>query len=183
MNDLAQHILDISQNSISAKASLITISIKEDLAQDIFEIVIEDNGAGMEKEFLERVEDPFVTTRTTRKVGLGIPLYKASALSCQGSFEIDSMPGEGTIIKAIFRHSHIDRPPLGKIEDTMLVLVTECESYDIIYSHSVDGSSFHFDTREIKKMLAEVPITENSVLLWIRDYIKEQLLNLYGGAY
>jgi len=100
MNDLSQHILDIAQNSISAKATLISISIFENLKEDILEITIQDNGIGMDKDFLEIVDNPFVTTRKTRKVGLGISLFKASALGCAGSFKIDSTLGEGTVIEA-----------------------------------------------------------------------------------
>jgi len=173
MKELSLHILDIVQNSVKAKASLIDVIINESEEKDLMEIIIRDNGCGMSEEMAKSVLDPFVTTRTTRKVGLGIPLFKLAAERCGGKFLIDSSLGKGTEVYASFVRSHIDRQPLGDIKGTVLSLVTSYEEIDFYYSHGVNGKTFQVDTREIKKILGDVSLSENDVYLWLSDYIAE----------
>lgn len=184
---MSLHILDLAQNSITAGADLVEITINEDLDSDWLTISIEDNGKGMSEEFLEKVKDPFVTTRTSRRVGLGIPLMLAACRRCAGDLEIISRINAGTKLVATFRHSHIDRTPLGNMAETMVSLIlcgfNEKGSVNFVYKHMQNSSTFLFDTHEIKAVLGEdVSLTEPDVLAWIHDYIKEGLANLHGGV-
>lgn len=180
MKELSLHILDIVQNSITANATIIEIIITESIKDDLLKIRITDNGCGMSEELVKKVISPFTTTRTTRKVGLGISLFKAAAERCNGSFFIDSVVGEGTTIETSFQRSHIDRAPLGNMADTFAVLLSSKEGIDFIYKHSLDGDEFTVDTREIRKILGEeVSLLDYKVMEWIKGYITESLNNLY----
>ncbi|HOH88723.1 MAG: ATP-binding protein [Clostridia bacterium] len=187
MKDLSLHILDLSQNSISAGASLVEISVEEDTKADRLTICINDNGKGMDKDFLVKVMDPFVTTRTSRKVGLGIPLMQAACRRCEGDLVIESEKNVGTQLTAVFKHSHIDRAPMGNMAETMLSLILAGSDVnrvvDFVYRHIVDGRDFCLDTREIRTALGnDVNLGEPEVLMWIKDYINEGLKNIRGGV-
>ncbi|HHX23734.1 MAG: ATP-binding protein [Tepidanaerobacteraceae bacterium] len=182
MKELSLHILDVVQNSIGAKASLVEISVYEDVKTDSLIIEVEDNGVGMAKEMTKRVMDPFFTTRTTRKVGLGIPLFAQAARNCGGDFTIQSEEGKGTKIKASFVHSHIDRAPMGGIAETIISLVAVNPSVDFVYRHSVGNKQFLFDTRDIKQTLEDVPISNPLVLDWIKKFVEDNLREISGGA-
>lgn len=173
MKEISLHILDIARNSVKAGATLIKIAVKESSAEDLFSVEIEDNGCGMSRELLQRVCDPFTTSRTTRKVGLGIPLFKTAAEMTGGSFEISSEEEEGTLVKARFIRSSIDRQPLGNIAETLLGLITSHEDIDFEYIHSVDDRSFRADTREMKKILGDISLSSPEVYLWLEEYLKE----------
>lgn len=173
MKEISLHILDIMQNSVTAEASLIELTVIEDKDADILSVEIKDNGRGMSEEFLKVVEDPFTTARTTRKVGLGIPLIKQAAISTKGTFKIESELGTGTTVFATFGYSHIDRQPLGNMADTMHQLITSYEDVDFIYRHIIGEKEFLMDTREIKQILGGVSLKENAVSLWIMEYLKE----------
>ena len=180
MREISLHILDIVQNSIVAGASLIGVSILENSAEDILTVTITDNGKGMSEELVKSVIDPFTTSRTTRRVGLGIPLFKTAAELTGGSFKIDSVLGEGTVVTAAFVRSSIDRQPLGDIKGTMLGLFTSYESIDFVYTHELDRKVFKTDTRELKKILGGVSLSEPEVYLWLTEYLSEgerELLN------
>ena len=187
MKDLSLHILDLSQNSISAGASLVQITVNEDTEADRLVITIEDNGKGMDKDLLLRVKDPFVTTRTSRRVGLGIPLMLAACRRCEGDLVIESEENVGTKLAATFKHSHIDRAPMGDMAETMLSLILagseKSEAVDFVYRHIIDNSDFCMDTRELRKVLgSDVTLGEPEVIMWIKDYINEGLVNLRGGV-
>ncbi len=167
------HILDIAQNSVAAGADRVVLEVNEDKKKDTLTVTVSDNGCGMSPEFLERVTDPFTTKRTTRKVGLGIPLFKLAAENTGGSFEINSKVGEGTCVKAVFGYSHIDRQPLGNMAETMLGLVTSYENVDFLYKHIVDDREFILDTAKLKEVLGDVPLSNPDVYLWISEYISE----------
>lgn len=175
MRELSLHILDIAQNSISANAECLRIVVIEDLIADQLTIKIKDDGIGMDSETVNRVVDPFYTTRTTRKVGLGIPLFKLSAEQCGGYFTIKSQLGVGTDITAVFRYSHIDRVPLGNMPDTIITIINASEKTDLIYTHTYNGASFTLNTKEIKKLLNGVSMSNIDVISWLREYIAEGL--------
>lgn len=178
MKELALHILDIAQNSIAAKASVIIIHIIEDISNDKLEINIEDNGTGMDANVLERALDPFYTSRKTRRVGLGLPLFQAAAQQCGGDLYVASEKNRGTSIKAVFKHSHIDRAPIGNMADTLVTLIQGSSNIDFLYTHEYADSKFSLDTKEIKEILKEVDITDVSVLMWLKDYIDNELREL-----
>lgn len=182
MRELSLYVLDIAQNSLSAGASLIEISVEENSAPDSFVIRIKDNGHGMTPEQVRQVTDPFYTTRTTRRVGMGVPLFRLAAEQAGGGLEIDSEPGRGTTVTAAFVRSHINRAPLGDIEGTLTALIRLNPDRDFCFSHVNNGRSFQIDTRELRQVLGEVALDTPEVAAWIGEYIREQNLLLSGGA-
>lgn len=183
MQEISLNILDIAQNSIRAQATLIEIVIEEDPSADLFAFVIKDNGCGMDEELLKKVSDPFVTTRTTRKVGMGISLLKSAAQQTGGDIHIDSALGNGTSIRADFSYSHIDRQPLGDIAAVIVSLISMNPDIDFLYTHRYTEKEFVLDTRELRQILGdEVGLNEISVAQWIGEYINNNLAEIYGGA-
>ncbi len=183
MFELALHILDLVQNSVSAGAKLVTITVSLDTASDTLTIVISDDGCGMDEELLKRVESPFATTRTTRKVGLGIPMFKQCAQMCGGTFSIQSTKGVGTVLTATFQASHVDLPPLGDLTGTMLSLVVGSpEKPDFVLRYLADGRSFEFDTRPIREALGGMPLSGSEILSWITEYLAEGIAQVQGAA-
>lgn len=165
--------MDVAQNSITAKASLITISVAEDTVQSTMDIGIEDNGCGMDEETAAKVVSPFYTTRTTRKVGLGVPFFKMSAEQTGGNFSVWSKQGEGTRFKAHYKTNHIDMMPLGDINDTMLLLISCNPDLDFVFQRSRDKESFTLDTRELREQLGDVPLNNPDVVTWMKEYLAE----------
>ena len=176
------NILDVAENSIRAGAGYIEIDVIADSQKDTLEIMVRDDGCGMDEEQVRRVTDPFYTTRTTRRVGLGIPFFKQAAESTGGSFQIASRVNEGTCVKAIFGLSHIDRMPLGDMAGTVTALIRLNPGVDFVYRHTVDGRSFEMDTRELRAQLGDVPLSEPDVMEWIDGYLREQEDSLGGTA-
>jgi hypothetical protein len=172
MRELSLHILDALENSLEAGATLIELIVEEDLAADWLTITIQDNGRGMSEDQLARIFDPFFTTRSTRHVGLGIPLFRAATERCNGDLTIASQLGEGTTLRATFQHSHIDRAPLGNIAGTLLAVILS-GSCDLRYVHRVDGREFEFSTEDIRIELGDIPLTHPAVRKWLRDFIDE----------
>ena len=181
MRELSLHILDIVQNSITAKADTITVEISEDIDADELKITISDNGCGMDEETLARVNGTFATSRTTRKIGMGIALFRAAAELSDGYLTLASKKGEGTVTTAVFKHSSIDRMPLGDISGTMMLLSAKAKDFDLIYRHIWRGTEFVFSTKDIKEVIEDTPIDTPEVLNYIRDYIHENLNELFGG--
>jgi hypothetical protein len=175
MVDLSLHILDIAQNSVRARATLIQIMIVEDLERDLYKIEIEDNGSGMDEQTLSDVTNPFYTTRTTRKVGLGIPLLKQNAEMCEGKLLMFSELGEGTKLKVYFRHSHIDRPPQGDIASTVKILIAGNPEIDFEYHHTINRDGFRLTTQELKQTLDGIPVNEPEVLAFIESMINDNI--------
>ncbi len=182
MRDLSLHLMDIVQNSISAKASEVCISITADNIGDLLIMKVADNGEGIEESLLKDITSPFTTTRKTRKVGLGIPLLKASSNMADGELEIYSKRFEGTTVEATFRISHIDRIPLGDIAETMLTLIIANPHIEFELILRNEDDCFRFSTAEVKAQLKEVPITQFEVLNWIRDYINSGIKIIFGGV-
>ena len=173
MKELSLHILDLVQNSLRAEATCIPISVKDSVSQDVLEITIEDDGHGMDAALLAKVTEPFTTTRTTRQMGMGIPLFQMAVEQTGGTFHIESTPGQGTTLRAAFVRSHIDTPPLGDMVETLITLVQGTPDVDFLYRYETDTQSFQFDTREIREILEDVPLNEPDVLLWIRGHLEE----------
>jgi K+-sensing histidine kinase KdpD len=151
MEDLSLHILDIVENSIRAHAKKIEIKIIEDKKKDLLTIEIIDDGKGMDKKTLKNVLDPFFTTKNTRRVGLGLSLLAQSAEESGGSIKIESKPGQGTKVKAVFGYSHIDRKPLGDVNKSLKVLIAANPDINFIYEYQKDNANYYLDTKEIKK--------------------------------
>ena len=172
MQDLSLHILDIVENAIASKASQVAIRITEDPDKDQMIVEIEDDGEGIPAHLVDKVVDPFFTTRTTRKVGLGLSLLQQAAQACEGDLQVESQQGRGTLVKADFRYNHIDRKPLGDMASTMITLIVGNPHMDFQYVHRKGDKTFVFDTVELKRELEDVPIDHPKVVQFIRDEIK-----------
>ena len=179
MREIVLHLLDLAENSVSAGARDITISVCEDLVADRLTARIEDDGRGMDEETVRKVSDPFFTSRTTRKVGLGIPLLKEAAEACNGRMEIFSKPGAGTQVEVSFQHSHIDRMPLGNLSTVFLELTVTHPEIHWIFRYTARGrgcqEAYEFDDEPVKEVLAEVPLTHPDVLAYLRETLEEGL--------
>ncbi len=184
MREIALHLLDIAENSVAADASMVILSVLEDFQTDRLLASVKDNGKGMNEEQLQRVTDPFYTSRTTRKVGLGIPLLKAAAEACNGFLHIDSTPGKGTRLSVEFKHSHIDRMPLGDLPGTILTLVIAYPKvrwifdYQVVLPGQTERKSFHFDDQPIKEELEGISLSDPDVLSFLREYLEEGTKNV-----
>ncbi len=173
MRELSLNVLDIVQNSISAKATVIEIELFEHIEKDLLEINIFDNGKGMTEEQVKSVIDPFFTTRTTRKVGLGIPLFKMAAEMSGGRLDIKSEIGKGTKVYTSYGYSNVDRMPVGDMNGTVSMLIRMNPDIDFVYTHSINEKSYVLDTRELREQLDDVPLDTPDVIEWIEEYLKE----------
>lgn len=171
--EISLNILDIAENSVRADASLIEIYVSASEAKDELIVAIKDNGCGMAPEQLKKAEDPFFTTRTTRKVGFGISFFKQAALLTGGSFSIESEPSVGTSVKAAFGLSHIDRMPLGDITATIYNLVVFHKDIDFHYTYCINDREFVLDTRELREILGDVPFDTREVSEYIKEFLIE----------
>lgn len=183
MPEISLNILDVAENSTSAGASLVTLTVDVQTERDTLTVSIEDDGRGMTPEQVAKVTDPFFTTRTTRKVGLGVPFFKQAAESTGGSFSIDSTVGLGTRVCAVFTLSHIDRMPLGDINGTIQTLVTMHPECDFLYTFRFNQKQFVLDTREFREILGDVPFSEPEVALYIKEYLQENFDETYDSSY
>lgn len=173
MRELSLNVLDIAQNSITANASLVTVEAIESTAKHELTLCVADNGKGMTKEQLEAVRDPFFTTRTTRKVGLGVPLFKMAAEMTGGALTIESELGKGTTVTAVFKTDHVDFTPLGDMTSTIVALITMNTHIDFVYHFKKDKYEFSLDTRKLKEILGDVSLSEPSIAQWLTEYINE----------
>ena len=174
MEDLSLHILDIVENSTMAGATLVIIHILEDQERNVLQITIEDNGRGMDPEMVARVRDPFVTTRTTRSVGLGLSLLEQAARETGGDMTIISHSGQGTTVKATFQANHIDRKPLGDIGSTLVALIAGNPDVDFVYRGDLSNERIELDTRELRTELGvDVPMNDPAVLKFLRGLFKK----------
>jgi len=182
LRELALHLLDIAENSVSAEAEMVRISVEENHLTDRLRMSVEDNGAGMTPEMVQRVTDPFVTSRTTRKVGLGIPLLKAAAEACEGGLTIQSQVGQGTCVAVEFQLSHIDRMPLGNLAATWLTLLVGSPEVHWIFTYTVDGQTFEFDDQPVKETLDGFPLSDPEILKYLRTMFETGIAELNGTA-
>ncbi|MFZ7112140.1 MAG: ATP-binding protein [Desulfatiglandales bacterium] len=180
MRELSLHIMDIVENGISAGADLIGIEIRDVPAENLLCITIRDNGRGIPEDLLEKVTDPFFTSRTTRRVGLGLSLFLVAARRCDGEFGISSKEGLGTTVTATFKRDHIDLAPMGDMEGTLTSLIMGSPHVDFVCLYEAEGRRFLLDTREIRKELEEVPMNHPQVLKYISETIREGLKELSG---
>jgi anti-sigma regulatory factor (Ser/Thr protein kinase) len=178
VRELSLHIMDIVENGIAAGATSVDIAVNEDRKGNRLEITIRDNGRGIPASLLEEVLNPFYTTRTTRRVGLGLSLFREASRRCEGDFHIRSGEGEGTEVYASFKRDHIDLAPFGDIAGSLTSLIMGNPDVDFVYRHDVDGESFHLDTRDVKHELEDVPIYHPDVIRYLTRFIRESLAEL-----
>ncbi len=175
MRDISLHILDIAENSVKAGAKNIIILVDEDIKKNELTLEITDDGKGMKQELAEKAADPFVTSRTTRKVGLGISLLKEATKAADGGLKILSKENVGTKIKAWFKYDHLDRKPLGNIAETIISLILMSANAEISYIHRKNGEEFIFDTKEIKKQLDVITLNNSEILKGLKVLINNKL--------
>lgn len=175
MKTLSDHILDIVQNSVSAKATLIEIIVEEYKIADLCSLIIRDNGCGMSAETLAKAINPFFTSRTTRKVGLGIPLLKQNAEAAGGSFSIESELKVGTVLTASFQLSNIDRPPFGDIAETLYLTFLSYTDGNLVYRHKTEKGEFQISSDELKEALGDVSYQQKEIREGILELIKSNL--------
>lgn len=187
MAELCYHLIDLVQNSAAAGADEIHVLLKDSAARDDIVLEIRDNGRGMDEEMVNRVQDPFFTTKSIKKVGLGIPLLKETALMCDGTFSIDSRAGEGTCIRAQLCRSHIDTPPLGDVSGTFLTLLTghsqiqvgeTDRAINIQITYMTDAGSFEISSADIRGHIGDLPFTHPEVIAFLRGFIDEKTVSL-----
>jgi hypothetical protein len=175
MRELSLHILDVVENGITAGGNCIWIEVDEARKKDQLKIVIRDNGRGMPIEKLDNINDPFITSRTTRRVGLGLSLLSAAAERCDGTLRVDTQPGKGTEIGATFRYNHIDRAPIGNMAATITTLIIGNPGIDFVYSHRIDGNDFSLDTREIRAEMDDLSLSDPVVIQHLTETIRSAL--------
>lgn len=173
LEDLSQHLLDIAENGVNAGATFIEMGVEEDLEGDLIKIWVRDNGRGMPSELASRAVDPFYTTRTTRRVGLGLPFLKQAAEACDGRFRLESTQGKGTFTEASFRYSHIDRPPMGDLGTTLMALLSGHPHvrWRLIFR---SRGEYIFDSADALEVLEDPELFKTpDVCLWVRDSVRE----------
>jgi hypothetical protein len=184
MKELSLNILDILENSIHAGATRIHLTLQEYLeTRDFLGFQIEDNGKGMDQAMVDSLFDPFTTTSTTKTVGLGLPLLKQEAEMCNGGCKVESQPGIGTKVSFWFQHTHIDRPPLGDIVSTVLMMYAIHSGIEFIFTHEVDNNSFEVSTSELKEVFQDVPINNPKILQGLETFLLDNKNQLYGGKH
>lgn len=173
MREISLNIMDLAQNSVKANATLIEITVVSSIKDNIIEFTIADNGCGMTETELNQVIDPFFTSRTSRRVGLGIPFCKLACDQADGKFEITSNKNIGTTLKASFKYDHIDRQPMGDLASAILFTSTADNEIDVVFKYNADEIDFIFDTREVKAVLEGVPLNTPEVFEYLKEMLNE----------
>ncbi|MGD8881129.1 MAG: ATP-binding protein [Desulfobacterales bacterium] len=181
MRELSLHILDIVENGIAAGGDCIWIEVDEARKKDRLKIVIRDNGSGMPIEKRDNINDPFITSRTNRRVGLGLSLLSAATERCEGTLRVNTQPGKGTEVEAIFRYNHTDRAPLGDMAATVTTLIIGHPEIDFVYSHRIDAKDFSLDTREIRIEMEDLSRSDSVITNHLTESIRSALKTLASG--
>ena len=182
MREIALHILDLARNAIEAGATAVELTLVENEQADALEFALSDNGRGMDESTLARVTDPFYSTRTTRRVGLGLPLLKATCERCGGGLEISSRLGEGTEVRGRLQLGHVDRPPLGDMGAVVQALACEADHTSLVYRHQANGRTFEVDTKALQRELGEVPVSDPRVLVWLAQFVNDHVREVGSKA-
>ncbi|MBQ6071746.1 MAG: sensor histidine kinase [Bacteroidales bacterium] len=176
MKDLSMHIMDILQNSTRAKASTITLEVLLDSQADTLTLIFKDDGCGMSPEMVEKVTNPFFTTRTTRKVGLGLPLLKQNTEMTGGSMDIQSEVGVGTTVTAVFGLTHLDTPPMGDLAGTIVLTISAHPEIHFIFHYKRDEEiDYTLDTDEVYEVLDGMPINDPDVIASLKEMVEENI--------
>lgn len=175
MKELSLHVYDLMENSIAANATLIEVTIHCSVKDNIYDFTIKDNGKGMSQEFLSKVTDPWTTTRKTRKVGIGLPLIKMNTETAGGGMKIESKPGKGTVLNFWFQNNHLDRPPMGDLTGTIVILCSQYKDIHFIFKYITDTGEYIFDTDEIKEFLDGMSMQDVSIMKYLKEMIQENL--------
>ena len=177
MDELSLYVLDITMNSVRAGATEISVTLTQD--DEYLTLSVTDNGCGMTKEQVEKLSNPFFTTRTTRKVGLGIPFLKMIAEMSGGDVKIESVSekeseNHGTTTTARFGLNHIDSLPLGDMVETVKTLIQGAPDINFIYKHTTPKGEVSLSCSELKSVLGDISLSEPEIIAWIDGYLREQ---------
>jgi anti-sigma regulatory factor (Ser/Thr protein kinase) len=175
LEDLSLHILDIAENAIAARAKRIEILVVEEPGEDRLTIEIRDDGIGMDEEVSQKAVDPFFTTRSSRRVGLGLSFLAQAAQEAGGSLRIESELGKGTEVTASFQYHHIDRKPLGSMVETVMTLLIGNPELEIFYTHKNEGKSFALRSSWVKNLFKDRPLIDPEVIQWVERHLREGL--------
>ncbi len=178
MTELSLNILDIAENSVKAKATLVEIMVVADRAENKLTVTIKDNGCGMDETQVKNVIDPFYTTRTTRKVGLGVPFFKESAELAGGGFSLTSKLGIGTTVTAWYELDHIDRMPMGDLTATLHTLITMHDDIDFLVTYRIDEAEIQIDTRVFREILGDISFKEPEISQYLKEYLTENIASV-----
>jgi len=178
MKELAMHVYDLMENSTAAGSKDVTLTIRDSLADNDFHFTIVDNGKGMSPEFLARVTDPYTTSRTTRKVGLGLPLIKMNTENCGGGMKLTSALGRGTTLEFWFQHDHWDRPPMGDLTGTLVMLVSQHEDIHFVIRYVTDRGEYTFDTDEVREALGGMTMNNVEIIGMLKEMVSENLRDI-----
>ena len=181
MEDIAMQILELMMNSIAAEAKYIQLLINDSVTQNKISIKVIDDGKGMSEEYVKIVDNPFTSSRKTRKIGMGVSFMKGLCEMCNGSFNISSKLGEGTTIECIVQKDHIDLPPMGNLGEMVMACIQANENTRYLMEYKTDVSKFVFDSNEIKKELDGVSLVEPEILLWIKEYVNQGIMQVKEG--
>lgn len=182
MEELSQHLLDIAVNSLEAGATELEITIREDTGDNTLQFQVLDNGRGIAAQDIPKLLDPFYTTKKHKRVGLGIPLLREAVDRCGGALEIMALPRKGTAVTVTFPYDHLDLAPLGDVAGTLTALLAGNQGLDLIYRHQYNGEIFIFTTREFKSLLKGIPLQTPEVLVWLKNYLANQVKELRRKA-
>jgi anti-sigma regulatory factor (Ser/Thr protein kinase) len=175
VEDICFHLVDLVQNSVAAGASVIRLSISESRKENAVSLEIADNGRGMDTPTLDRVQDPFFTTKSFKKVGLGIPLLKATAQACHGDFSIRSELGRGTEVRARLEKDHLDCPPLGDLEETLLSLLVSLDQVDLRFAYRSDRGEFAISSDDVRRQVGALHFSHPEVYGFLKEFIRDGL--------
>lgn len=175
VEDLCFHLLDLVQNSVAAGARNIRLTVTESPGEDSLTLEVADDGRGMDRQTLNKVQDPFFTSKGFKKVGLGIPLLKATAQLCSGDFRISSRPGRGTRVRARLQKSHMDCPPLGNLEETMLSLLVSLDPINIRFTYRSEKGKFALASTDIRRQVGDLHFSQPEIYRFLKGYIQEGL--------
>lgn len=175
MEELCYHIIDIAQNSVAANSKNVYILLDDSTRADQIVIEVKDDGRGMDAQTMQNVQDPFYTTKSYKKVGLGIPLLKQAAQDCGGDFRMESEPGKGTLVFTSFQKSHIDTPPIGDLKNTIFTLIVSTEGANVDFTYATDLGRFNISIAQVKEQIGELHLTHPDVMKFLREYIEENV--------
>ncbi|NLO35913.1 MAG: ATP-binding protein [Clostridiaceae bacterium] len=182
MRELAEHLMDLVQNARRARARHIEMSITALPESDQLILKVQDDGSGIRPDLLAKVTDPYATSRTTRPVGLGLPLLKEQCEQTGGHMKIRSLAQMGTTVEAVLGLRHIDRLPLGDIGGTMVLLVMDDPDQEYRLVLKSPRGCLDLATADLRRQLQEVPLHDMAVLDWLAAYVKEQQETIFGGV-
>lgn len=178
MKELSMHVYDLMENATEAQSTVLFLNIEDLLSQNLFRFTIEDNGKGMSPEFLSMVADPYTTSRTTRKVGLGIPLVKMNCERCDGGMLVKSQVGKGTVLTFWFRHDHWDRPPMGDLPGDLVMFLSQHEDVHIVVTYTTDNGRYVLDSEELKEALDGMSMNDNSIIRFVKEMVAWNLVRI-----